>query len=774
MAEDPSYDSDEMDLANSTSASRTTSQTASASARRGSSWAGSGSASSSAIRVVVRVRPLSSAESARRDAEALECADDKQTVAVSAPSSSHPSKTYTFNSVMGPDVSQEEVFNTCGVKHLVDSALEGYACTAFAFGQTGSGKTYTITGPDSAVSDPSGHGIIQRACGYLVDRAAAMKDMTVRFTASYIEIYNEQVLDLLNPTSGRGKLPIRWKADRGFYVENLFIVECETADDMLAILQEGLLVRRTSAHDMNERSSRSHSILTIYIHTASNSTQEELGGAVLQRNGQISFVDLAGSERVNKTKSHGQQLVESNNINKSLLILGNCISSLADPKKRNGHIPYRESALTMLLKDSLGGSGMTLMIACVSPAITSAQETSNTLRYASRAKRIQNKPVIRMDPQQQLILALQREIRLLQTECKYLREQVNGGRGILGSGQSLSAAALAAIEEATEGSTSHDPTLEHRIIAPIAQELTQTKVLLQQYMQDNEDLRVENVFLYGQQKIMKEQYEEVMRDNERLLRRMQEASINATSSGDWQSVMESVGRQDTAFAIQPFDKSYSTLHRQIAAGEFSPRIGDDMPEEGLYQHQPAPSSGSSGYTSEPSKSPTKSSRPGRAPKRGYASGSGGYSGAASGAAAPSRLSPTKSSKSVSPARSKGAKSQKSPIPPLDPPRKSPAPMRSQKSLRPQMLPSKKGKPAARPTKPNSLPAHDRSTAARQGGRRRSDDPGAASGSSPELPISDRSLSDLSSSSQTSMLKLRLRNDVDEIEAEILRTQMALR
>jgi hypothetical protein len=185
--------------------------------------------------------------------------------------------------------------------------------------------------------------------------------------------------------------------------------------------------------------------------------------AVMQRHGAISFVDLAGSERTDKTKTDGQMLVEANNINKSLLTLGNCIrcdiakkrqpagiliicyvpSSLADPRKRKGHIPFRDSVLTMLLKDSLGGSGMTLMIACVSPAFSSLpvrsyrlnaealctdcfalQETQNTLRYASRAKRIQNKPIVRMDPQQQMIQALKREVRMLRKECAYLHNEV--------------------------------------------------------------------------------------------------------------------------------------------------------------------------------------------------------------------------------------------------------------------------------------------------------------------------------------------------------------
>lgn len=265
------------------------------------------------IRVVVRVRPLNSNERERRDVQILECLDDQQTLALHPPVAGAPAgatpKPLTFNAVLDPACSQEQVFQTCGVKDLLDSAFDGYSCTAFAFGQTGSGKTHTITGPDQqdAGRPAEGGGLIQRAMQYLFDKASSSKDVITTFTAEYIEIYREQVLDLLNPLSGRGALPVRWKADRGFYVENLFVVECETLDDMLAVLEEGLRNRKTAAHQMNERSSRSHSILTLHINTELVSSPDDAEGhpVPLQRHGQISFVDLAGSERVKLTKSEG-------------------------------------------------------------------------------------------------------------------------------------------------------------------------------------------------------------------------------------------------------------------------------------------------------------------------------------------------------------------------------------------------------------------------------------------------------------------------------------
>ncbi|KAM7310663.1 kinesin-like protein KIF12 [Ixodes scapularis] len=180
--------------------------------------------------------------------------------------------------------------------------------------------------------------------------------------------------------------------------------------------------RQVRSHEMNEHSSRSHTILSISL--ASEIQDPDDPNTYIRRQGKLSLVDLAGSEKTKKTKSKGNTLTEANNINKSLLVLGNCISCLADPKKRSGHIPYRDSTLTKLLADSLGGNGMALIVACVSPSASNAPETINTLRYASRAKRVKTKPMVRMDPRELLILSLRREVRLLRMENSYLRQQM--------------------------------------------------------------------------------------------------------------------------------------------------------------------------------------------------------------------------------------------------------------------------------------------------------------------------------------------------------------
>lgn len=233
------------------------------------------------------------------------------------------------------------------------------------------------------------HGLVFRSFVYLFKVLQEHEKCNFVLKASFLEIYNEKVIDLLNPGTSRKPLAVRWsKKTRGFFVENLFTVECEELDDLLAVLEEGMKNRSIGTHNMNEYSSRSHSILTVNI----TSEQAMENGVFISKQGKINFVDLAGSEMTKKTQSEGKTLEEANNINKSLMVLGYCISSLSDGKRKSGHIPYRDSKLTKLLADSLAGNGVSLMIACVSPARSNASETLNTLRYAARAKKIATKP----------------------------------------------------------------------------------------------------------------------------------------------------------------------------------------------------------------------------------------------------------------------------------------------------------------------------------------------------------------------------------------------
>ncbi|KAJ8377578.1 hypothetical protein AAFF_G00255960 [Aldrovandia affinis] len=328
---------------------------------------------------------------------------------------------FSFHAVLGPETSQEEVFEACRVERLVNMAVQGCSCAVFAFGQTGSGKTYTVTGPHSEVlggpQEPVSHGLIQRCLAHLLGQVQlrSTDGGGVTLSTSYLEIYNEQVWDLLDPQPRR-PLAVRGSRTRGFHVENLSVAEFCSLDEFTKLLEEGLRNRHTSSHRQNERSSRGHAILTVHIRTTVTSAD---GGVATQ--GKLSLVDLAGSERGRDTELQE----ETSNINRSLLSLGKCIAALVDAKGRDRHIPYRDSKLTKLLSDSLGGTGVTLMIACVSPTAACLPETLNTLYYSSRAKRIRARPAANRDQRDKLVHSLQREVQLLSAENLLLRQRLS-------------------------------------------------------------------------------------------------------------------------------------------------------------------------------------------------------------------------------------------------------------------------------------------------------------------------------------------------------------
>lgn len=206
---------------------------------------------------------------------------------------------------------------------------------------------------------------------------------------SYLEIYNEQVNDLLN--SKATNLQMRGTQDNSFFVEGATVIECKHPDEVVEILLEGTKNRKTGSHELNKDSSRSHSLFTIYVISEILSD-----GQIMKKYGKISLVDLAGSERLKESKSQGDMIKETGNINKSLFILGNIISILTEKKEKKNYIPYRDSKLTMLLSDSLGGKAKTIIIACINPSVIYADETLSTLNYATRAMNIQNKPIIQV------------------------------------------------------------------------------------------------------------------------------------------------------------------------------------------------------------------------------------------------------------------------------------------------------------------------------------------------------------------------------------------
>lgn len=267
---------------------------------------------------------------------------------------------------------------------------------------------------------------------------------------------------------------------------------------------------------MNDHSSRSHTILTVHI----LSDQQTDGGVFLSKHGKINFVDLAGSELTKKTMSEGKTLEEANNINKSLMVLGYCISSLSDNKKRTGHIPYRDSQLTKLLADSLAGNGVTLMIACVSPAHYNHAETLNTLRYASRAKRIRTKPVIMMDPREALILSLKRDIHALQMENEHLKAALNLHHQAAAPTDNLLELQLERVHTGDVGIPVPKVDLE-RLPELDGSELAE---LVKLYMAENESLRQENNHLFTVRETILRDQEIVCRENERLLKKLEEVN----------------------------------------------------------------------------------------------------------------------------------------------------------------------------------------------------------------------------------------------------------
>lgn len=289
-------------------------------------------------------------------------------------------QTFGFDRIFDENASQGEVYEST-TKPLLDSVLDGYNATIFAYGATGCGKTHTITG---TLQQP---GIIFMTMQELFERVAeSATEKVTEVSLSYLEIYNETIRDLLAPSNARGGLMLREDANQTVSVAGLSSHHPQNVEEVMDIIMKGNEMRTMSPTEANATSSRSHAVLQI------NVAQKDRNASVEEPHtmATLSIIDLAGSERASATKNRGERLLEGANINKSLLALGSCINALCDPRKRN-HVPYRNSKLTRLLKFSLGGNCKTVMIVCVSPSSAHFDETQNTLRYANRAKNIQTK-----------------------------------------------------------------------------------------------------------------------------------------------------------------------------------------------------------------------------------------------------------------------------------------------------------------------------------------------------------------------------------------------
>ncbi|XP_060129146.1 kinesin-like protein KIF13B isoform X2 [Zootoca vivipara] len=306
---------------------------------------------------------------------------------------------------------QDVVFKCLG-ENILQNAFDGYNACIFAYGQTGSGKSYTMMG---TADQP---GLIPRLCSTLFERAQKEEneEQSFKVEVSYMEIYNEKVRDLLDPKGSRQSLKVREHSVYGPYVDGLSKLAVACYKDIESLMSEGNKSRTVAATNMNEESSRSHAVFKIIL---THTLYDAKSGTSGEKVGKLSLVDLAGSERATKTGAAGDRLKEGSNINKSLTTLGLVISALADQaagKNKNKFVPYRDSVLTWLLKDSLGGNSKTAMVATVSPAADNYDETLSTLRYADRAKNIVNHAVVNEDPNARIIRELREEVEKLREQ----------------------------------------------------------------------------------------------------------------------------------------------------------------------------------------------------------------------------------------------------------------------------------------------------------------------------------------------------------------------
>ncbi|KAM8998771.1 kinesin-like protein KIF21B isoform 3-T3 [Sarcophilus harrisii] len=353
-------------------------------------------------------------------------------------------KAFTYDFVFDLDTWQEQIYTAC-VGKLIEGCFEGYNATVLAYGQTGAGKTYTMgTGFDMSTSEEE-HGIIPRAIAHLFGGIAERKKRAqeqgvpgpeFKVSAQFLELYNEEILDLFDSTRDpdsrhrKSNIKIHEDANGGIYTTGVTSRLINSQDELIQCLKQGALSRTTASTQMNVQSSRSHAIFTIHLCQMRVCARADLVNGEVPGlpdgttptneyetlTAKFHFVDLAGSERLKRTGATGERAKEGISINCGLLALGNVISALGDQSKKAVHVPYRDSKLTRLLQDSLGGNSQTIMIACVSPSDRDFMETLNTLKYANRARNIKNKVVVNQDKTSQQISALRAEIARLQME----------------------------------------------------------------------------------------------------------------------------------------------------------------------------------------------------------------------------------------------------------------------------------------------------------------------------------------------------------------------
>jgi kinesin family protein 11 len=377
------------------------------------------------IQVVVRCRPLNEKEKKSNASSVIECNEKRREVNISEKSTSGASRTFTFDKVFGVHSKQTDVYNQV-VRPVVNEVMEGYNCTIFAYGQTGTGKTFTMEGDYvQSLSDESSWekdinvGIIPRAVSHLFSALKSIEKGEFTSKISFMELYNEELSDLLGLDTLTDTKDLRIYDDvknkGSVLVPGIQEVTVKDKKEVYELLKKGAAKRQKATTLMNAQSSRSHSIfcVTVFI------KEKSFDGEDTVKVGKLNLVDLAGSENIERSGAIGKRAAEAGKINKSLTTLGRVITALVEHRE---HIPYRESNLTRLLQDSLGGKTKTTIIATVSPAQSNIEETLSTLDYANKAKSIKNKPEVNQK------LVKKELIKEYSDEIEKLKQQLHAAR----------------------------------------------------------------------------------------------------------------------------------------------------------------------------------------------------------------------------------------------------------------------------------------------------------------------------------------------------------
>ncbi|XP_029018412.1 kinesin-like protein KIF27 isoform X2 [Betta splendens] len=417
------------------------------------------------VRVAVRIRPLLPREVLHNHQVCVRAVPGSADVMLGS------DRVFSFDHAFGPTASQDEVYASC-VRPLVEALVDGYNATVFCYGQTGSGKTFTLGG---VTLDEDG-GIIERVSQDVFSLLGEKRENNeARVRVSYMELYKEELRDLLELQTVHKELHIREDERGNTVVVGAREVAVASAEELLSVLQTGNALRRTAPTGMNEHSSRSHAILTLQLHRRHDDPSPRPA-----RSPKLCLVDLAGSERAGKTGDAGARLKDSVHINTGLLALGNVIRALSDPargRRGNGcsgaHVPYRDAKITRLLRDSLGGTAHTLMVACVSPSHHSVAETLNVLLFAAKARHVRNHPgaaaaqaEVKLcptpwDPGKARLGELEYEAQTLRVLLKEKEKEIEVEREKAGERESVKVTESSHIKESGEAVTEEDVSQYH-------------------------------------------------------------------------------------------------------------------------------------------------------------------------------------------------------------------------------------------------------------------------------------------------------------------------